>query len=178
MASHDLPHSDDERARYEQHNNDVENKGYQRFVQPIVEYIKTHMEPDHSTGLDFGAGTGPVIAKLLREAGYTVNLYDPFFHPHDEYLNQSYDYIIACEVVEHFHRPKKEFALLRKLLKSGGHLVLMTDLLPADTAFQEWYYKNDETHVFFYHPDTFETIRSTFGFQSLSIHQRLVVLSI
>lgn len=176
MNAIDLPSASMEQARYEQHNNDVTDPGYQRFVSPIVDYIKTHVDADATIGLDFGAGTGPVIAKLLDELGYAVNLYDPFFHPHETVLNQRYDYIISCEVVEHFHHPKKEFTLLRKLLKPDGFLILMTDLLPSLEDFSSWYYKNDETHVFFYHPETFSYIKEAFSFSDFFIDNRLVVL--
>jgi hypothetical protein len=30
-------------------------------------------------GLDFGAGPGPVIATILREQHYKVDLYDPYY---------------------------------------------------------------------------------------------------
>jgi len=62
-------------------------------------------------------------------------LYDPFFHPKSELLAKKYDFIIACEVIEHFHDPRKEFELLYKLLNQGGKLYLMTDLYSQEVDF-------------------------------------------
>ena len=71
-----LPSREEERSRYEEHNNDVEDLRYQEFVAPIVNAIKHNFTAEH-VGLDFGAGTGPVITKLLRDNGYIIGLYDP-----------------------------------------------------------------------------------------------------
>ena len=123
------PSQEKEKARYLLHENDVENLNYQQFVSPIVEVIikdKTSI----AKGLDFGAGSGPVIAKLLIDKGYHISLYDPFFHPNKSVLSKKYDFIICCEVIEHFHQPFKEFELMRKLLKHKGSLYCMTQLLP------------------------------------------------
>ena len=76
------------------------------------------------------------------------------------------DFIICCEVIEHFHSPSSEFALLRKLLKPGGSLLCMTHLLPKKTAFRNWYYKNDPTHVIFYSEENIQWIKSNFNFES------------
>ena len=73
-----LPTAQDEISRYEIHNNDVEDKGYQKFVLPITKAILHNYKPNH-TGLDFGAGTGPVISKVLQDHHYNIKLYDPFF---------------------------------------------------------------------------------------------------
>jgi len=164
---------EEERKRYETHNNDVEDPGYQTFVSPIVNEIERRFNAGH-TGLDFGAGTGPVITKLLREKGFKIELYDPFFWDRPEILESKYDYIACCEVAEHFHYPGKEFKLLRSLLKPGGALYCMTEVYSEDTDFERWYYKNDPTHVFFYHKHALEWIRSHFHFSELEIKGRLI----
>ena len=71
---------EDEKARYLTHNNDVNDPGYQKFVRPVIQAVTTHLAPNHH-GLDYGAGTGPVITKLLREKGYSMTCYDPIFIP-------------------------------------------------------------------------------------------------
>ena len=67
-----------EKERYLEHNKDVHDAGYRQFVFPITHAIlKTY---DRSAcGLDFGAGSGPVISEVLQEQGYPVVQYDPFF---------------------------------------------------------------------------------------------------
>lgn len=158
-----------EKARYETHNNDVNDPGYQEFVTPITEKVlDNHGKQEY--GLDYGSGTGPVITKLLRDRGYRINTYDPFFDGDWSLLEHTYHYIVCCEVVEHFHKPSLEFRKLRELLKPGGSLYCMTQLFDSGIDFDSWSYKNDETHVIFYHPRALEWIRIEAGFASLDIH--------
>ncbi len=170
---HYLP-GDEEKARYEQHNNDVNDPGYQKFVLPIVTEI-TRRFKKLDEGLDFGAGPGPVIKKLLEDRGFSVELYDPYFWNNAEVLKRKYDYIICCEVIEHFQSPKKEFALLKSLLKPGGVLYCKTEIYSEDLDFKKWYYKNDPTHVFFYQEKTLQWIQEHFHFSNLNIKGRVVI---
>lgn len=170
------PNAADEKARYDTHNNDVDNPGYQNFVQPIVTAVAANFGPQH-TGLDFGAGPGPVSSFMLGKMGYSIALYDPFYHNNPEVLNRQYNYIICCEVMEHFHSPPKEFALLRQLLLPGGKLFCMTSVYSEDINFEKWYYKNDKTHVFMYHAKSLEYIYKTFGFAGLEVNGSLVIFS-
>lgn len=165
---------EDEIYRYETHDNDVEDPRYQNFVSPLVEEVEKDYEPG-STGLDYGSGTGPVAAKLLREAGYNVVTFDPFFEPKPDAFQHSYDFIISSEVVEHFHHPAKEFRLLKSLLRPGGHLYCMTLRYSGDIDFEQWHYMNDETHVIFYREETADWIRSAFGFSVLRLEERIMI---
>lgn len=165
-----------EKARYEDHNNDIENKGYQDFVQPIVNEIINNQEAQQS-GLDFGAGKGPVISNILHQKGYNIELFDPFFHPNSMALSKKYDYIICCEVVEHFYKPYAEFVKLKKLLKPGGKVYIMTNIYNNSIDFKEWYYKNDITHVFIYRKETLKWIKENINFTNLKIKNRLIVFS-
>ncbi len=164
---------EEEKARYETHNNNVEDPRYQQFVSPIVKEVLSYYKTNH-IGLDFGAGTGPVISKLLSERGYKINLYDPFFWNDKQYLQSKYDFIVCCEVIEHFHSPKKEFQLLHSLIKEKGSIILMTDLYHDDIIFDTWYYKNDPTHIFFYTKNTLEYIREQYNYTNLIIKNRLI----
>jgi SAM-dependent methyltransferase len=165
-----------EKLRYEEHNNDVMNEKYQQFVTPITEAIfNNHSKEDK--GLDFGAGTGPVISKLLKDSNYCIGQYDPLFHNYPALLNDKYDYIACCEVIEHFHNPKKDFGLLKKLLKKGASLYCMTHLYDESIDFHNWYYKNDPTHVFIYQKPTIHWIQQEFGFLNVTIADRLITFS-
>jgi len=177
MDKNDYPTPEEEIHRYESHNNDVDDPRYQNFVSPLVEEITQRFEPHH-LGLDFGSGTGPVITKMLNDRGYNLNVYDPFFDNHPEVLRQKYDYIVSCEVIEHFHHPYQEFRDLKSMLKPGGALLLKTDVYTEDIDFHTWYYKSDETHVFFYHPNTFHWIKQEFGFSALEIDGRHITYSV
>lgn len=165
-----------EKQRYLQHNNDVEDQRYQAFVAPIVDAVIERYRPE-SSGLDFGAGTGPVISKLLGEKGYKMSLWDPYFHPDSSVLDDTYDFIVCCEVMEHFYEPYSEFKRMKELLKPGGALFCMTDLLPGPTPFSRWHYKDDPTHVVFYSEENLRWIQQHLGFSDVSVDGRLIVFN-
>ncbi len=166
-----------EKLRYEEHINDVKNRGYRNFVSPLVSKISEKFDKNHC-GLDFGAGTGPVASELLREKGYSPELYDPFFYKNPKALLKNYDFIICCEVIEHFRNPAKEFGLLRSLLKPAGILFCQTELYCEKTDFKSWYYKNDPTHIFFYHLNTLRFIKRLFDFSDMENEGRLILFKV
>lgn len=171
-----LPSLEDEKIRYEKHNNDVNDVRYQNFVSPITSRILQDFTPK-SKGLDFGAGTGPVISKVLHEKGFTIKSYDPIFHNFPELLENKYDYIACCEVIEHFHHPRKEFQLLYNLLAPKGKLYCMTEMVTESIIFENWYYKNDPTHVFFYSEETMKWIKNNYHFSEVSFYGRLTIFT-
>jgi hypothetical protein len=174
VVCEDLPKEDVEKERYELHDDDTADAGYRKFVSPITSNILQEFTQEDE-GLDFGAGISAIISVVLREHNYNIVNYDPYFHNHPELLTQQYDYISSCEVIEHFYNPKKEFTLLRGMLREGGKLYLMTDIYDEKIDFALWYYKNDPTHVFLYTPKTFEYIQEVFGFKNMRIEKRLIV---
>lgn len=162
-----------EKKRYETHNNDVNDIRYQNFVSPITNAILDEFSTEQ-TGLDFGAGTGPVISKILADNGYNIKQYDPFFHNFPELLKNNYDYIACCEVIEHFYDPLKEFKLLKKLLKNNGALFCMTAIYDNTIDFTKWFYKDDPTHVFIYQKETLEWIQNNVDFSKIIIENKLI----
>ena len=62
---------ENEEKHYRFHNNDVEDKGYQGFVSPITSEIQYDFKTTDS-GLDFGAGTGSAVSKILEDNGYQI----------------------------------------------------------------------------------------------------------
>ncbi len=161
-----------EEKRYQKHENNISEPGYRKFVEPMVLKIQEKFGPEHQ-GLDFGSGPGPIITKLLRDRGYSLELYDPFFCNTPAVLEKKYDFIACCEVIEHFHHPEKEFRLLRSLLKPQGVLFCMTALYNEVIDFKTWHYKDDPTHVIYYHTNTLFWIKSQFGFSALETKERL-----
>ena len=165
-----------EEERYLTHNNDVYDPRYRDFTSPITQEILEDFDAHH-LGLDYGCGTGPVIAQVLKENNFQVLLYDPFFEPIEENLTKKYNYIACCEVAEHFHFPNKEFQKLNRLLIKGGKLYLMTQLYEEQkSAFKDWYYIKDPTHVFIYTYESFEYIAHYFGFNVHFRSNRFVIL--
>ncbi|MFN3985067.1 MAG: methyltransferase domain-containing protein [Rhodocyclaceae bacterium] len=164
MAPDQRPSRARERAEYELHRNDAADPGYQAFLsrvaQPLLERLSS---PCH--GLDYGCGPGPALATLVRAAGHTVALYDPFFHPDPEVLTRRYDFIACTEVAEHFHQPAEEFRRLDGMLAPGGWLALMTRFQTDDARFANWHYRRDPTHVVFYRDDTVRFIAAALGWR-------------
>ena len=163
----------EEKERYDKHNNDVADLNYQHFVSPIVEAILKKHTKDQK-GLDFGAGPGPVISVMLRNHNFDIIEYDPYYWNNTDLLAYQYDYIVCCEVMEHFNFPSESFKQLKNLLKPNGILYCMTDLFDAHMSFDNWYYKNDVTHVFFYQKQTLEWIKEQYDFSELTVEGRLI----
>ncbi len=166
-----------EKERYLLHQNDVEDEGYRKFVSPLAEAVYGSFKPE-TLGLDFGAGPAPVAAKLLSDRNYDIKFWDPFFHPDTSVLERNYDFVICCETMEHFYDPLKEFRLMKSVLRSGGKIFCMTNLLPEMTTFKDWYYKNDKTHVLFYSEENLKWIQEAVGFSEMTIKERVITFSL
>jgi hypothetical protein len=166
-----------EKQRYDSHTNDANDLGYQNFVKPITNSILNEFKSG-DIGLDFGCGKDSPIVKILEENSYKIAKYDIFFYDDKEILEQKYDYIACCEVIEHFYTPKKEFELLKSLLKDSGVLYLMTGIYSDEMDFSKWWYKNDLTHVFIYTKETLYWIKKEFGFKDIKIEKNFIRLSL
>ncbi len=166
---------DEEKARYETHNNDVNDVRYQNFTSPITNYIATNFSPKQK-GLDFGSGTGPVISSMLKKKGYDIVQYDPFFAPDQHVLTLKYDYIASCEVFEHFHNPQMEINKLCSILNTNGVMLIKTMLYNDQIDFSSWVYRKDPTHVFIYREETIEYIARKQNLEIEILTDRLIVL--
>lgn len=144
-----------EKAEYDKHQNFPHDEGYRRFLSRIYEPLLQRIDAPAS-GLDFGCGPGPVLAMMLEEAGHRMARYDLFYYPDEQVLQQSYDFITATEVVEHLSAPVEVLDRLWSLLRPGGVLGLMTKRVTDIQAFATWHYKNDPTHITFFHERTLQ----------------------
>lgn len=163
-----------ERAHYELHNNDVNDLRYQQFVSPITAYVQENFQPYHR-GLDYGSGTGPVISKVLHDKLFQLDQYDPYFESKTEVFQKRYDFIVCCEVMEHFYQPALEFERLKGLLKNRGSLICMTLIYEDTIDFESWYYRKDPTHVFIYRRKTLEFIAQKFDLKLAHSTRQLIV---
>ncbi|MFP4648835.1 MAG: class I SAM-dependent methyltransferase [Halorhodospira sp.] len=143
-----------ERAVYDQHENEVGDPGYHRFLARLVEPLLDEVAPP-ARALDFGCGPGPALAAMLAKAGLETRLYDPFYFPDPAPLSECYQVITATEVVEHLAQPGYELERLWSLLEPGGWLGLMTKRQPLPASFPDWHYLRDPTHIAFFHDETF-----------------------
>lgn len=152
----------DERARYETHRNSPDDAGYRAFLDRLLTPLADRLAPG-ARGLDYGSGPGPTASVMMRERGFTMSDYDPFFAPDEAALESTYDFLVCTEVVEHLRRPAEVFQHIDGLLKPGGVLGILTGVLEDDAAFPAWWYHNDITHIVFYRPETLAWIASRYG---------------
>ena len=142
--------SQDEKAEYDRHNNDMNDEGYRHFLNRLWSRLKPQLLQG-SKVLDFGCGPGPLLAQMMNEDKMEVCVYDHFYKPDQSVLKLDYyDAITSTEVIEHLHQPKRVFEQWLAMLKPGGRLGLMTKLVLNPEAFKTWHYKNDLTHVCFF----------------------------
>lgn len=155
-----------EKERYLAHDNTHDNEGYVSMLSRFLERaVLPFSEPGRA--LDFGCGPGPVLADLLGDRGYQVEVYDPFFYPDRRPLGESYQLITCTEVVEHVTRAQETWALLFSLLSPGGVLAVMTHFHPGPGLFEDWWYHRDPTHIRFYSPQTFRYLSRHLGLETL-----------
>ncbi|OQW71862.1 MAG: methyltransferase [Proteobacteria bacterium ST_bin11] len=164
-----------EKAIYDLHQNAIDDPGYIAFLLRLAGPLLERL-PNRAEGLDFGCGPGPALAQLFEAQGHRLNLYDPFYADYPEHLQQTYDYIVCTEVVEHFRLPRREFEALFKLLKPGGWLGIMTKLVINAEAFAKWHYKNDLTHIAFFSRPTFHWLATHYNCQIEFIGNDVIIL--
>ena len=164
-----------EKERYLKHSGII-NQGYRKFVQPLIETIENnHAKIDK--GLDYGAGHSAIVTLMLAEKGYSIDLYDPYFHINNYIFAKKYDFIVCCEVIEHFNHPKSEFVALYNLLENTGKLHCKTEIYSENINFASWYYKNDPTHVIIYTSNTLAWIKEKIGFSNIFFDDQIVTFS-
>jgi hypothetical protein len=165
----------EEFARYAYHRNNINDKGYVKFLDqiivPALKYINNSM-----TGLDFGCGPDPVLTKLLDLYKIKCDYYDPCFF---NYLKTDfkYDFVFATECFEHFFHPSSELKIISSALRKNGILAIMTEFYTDIKNFNDWYYIKDPTHVCFYNLQVFDYICRNYGYEKLySDNKRVIIL--
>jgi SAM-dependent methyltransferase len=153
---------DEELARYRLHRNTLSNDGYVGMFLEKIAMMHKYC-PGVNSVLDYGCGPSPVLAELLKREGFSCDVYDPFFFP--AFPEGSYDLVISTEVFEHLREIRAELQRIRKLIKSGGYLAVMTSQHDVVNDFENWWYKNDPTHICFFGARTFEWLAKEFGFE-------------
>ncbi|MBI9098001.1 MAG: class I SAM-dependent methyltransferase [Spirochaetaceae bacterium] len=151
-----------EKKRYELHNNTLENQGYKKWLNSFIDQAVSPYVPVHGQILDFGSGPNPVLKILLEQKGFSVNIYDKYFY--DVPFSGLYDTITATEVMEHIASPVQLLDTLKKSLKTKGHLAIKTEFRPdKDEDFLKWWYKEDPTHISFFSRHTFNILSDKIG---------------
>lgn len=163
VPRNELISQDEEKSRYDSHNNAEDDAGYIAYLSGIRDEILPFIKSG-SRGLDFGSGRTTLMEKLFREKGFELDSFDIYFRPREELLKNKYDFIIMSEVIEHLRMPFEDMIRIRSMLKPEGGLFVKTKLLPEEkSAFAGWYYKRDKTHVQFFTLHTFRKFEEILG---------------
>lgn len=171
----DLLDPSEEKARYDLHQNNLNDSGYRNFLKRLFQPLEKKLLPGAS-GLDFGSGPGPALSLMFEEAGYDCALYDLYYANDSSVFDRQYDFLTCSETMEHMFRPDEEFERFISLMKPGGWIGIMTRLHDeAPVPFENWHYKNDETHVCFFSKKSFQWLEKTHGLR-LEFHSNGVAL--
>ena len=152
-----------QKERYNLHENDAEDEGYQAYFQRFLDFILP-LVGKPKTALDFGCGRSSLLATLLEKEVTKCDYYDPIYHPDTLSESKKYDLIVSTEVFEHLHQPREVFESLLERLEEDGYLALQTQFHPNDVeAFKKWYYHQDPTHIVFFTAQTFRVLCEIYG---------------
>jgi hypothetical protein len=173
-SSEFLLDKDEEKKRYNQHQNNILDDGYKAFLYQVVTPIKKYLDKG-SIGLDFGSGPYPALVELLVSEGYKMWYYDPYYFNNQEVFDLKYDFITLTEVAEHLYKPADIFKRLVDLLKPNAYLIIMTHRTDLVDDFKNWYYKNDETHVCFYAEKSMQYIAEKYRLKLSILNDRVAV---
>ena len=166
---------DQEKAVYDCHENNPNDSAYRKFLSKLATPLVKKLD-ENAKGLDFGCGPGPTLSVMLREAGFSVAEFDPFYAPYKELLTTKYDFITSTEVVEHLSKPGVVFEQLFALLKPRGILGIMTKR-PPEKGIEGWHYTKDPTHITFYSELTFQFVANKYDCNLDIISNDTVILS-
>jgi len=112
---------------------------------------------------------------MLTERGFPTALYDPFFAPDPAPLAETYDFVVCTETAEHFFDPRAEFDRLDGLLRPGGWLGVMTEVVDDARPFGEWRYARDPTHACFYRDETLAWIARAYRWRLERPHRNVAL---
>ena len=188
--------SENEKAEYDKHDNQLDDPGYLKFLSRIAKpIISQTVGPEYSDTfgsgqvsnfaskasqiqlLDFGCGPGPALASEFDRLGFEVSLYDIYYQNDATVLDKQYDVVVSTEVVEHFNSPKASIEQLVKLVKPGGLLAIMTKLVINPERFSQWHYKNDPTHISFFSQATFEYLANQYQLNVSFVGNDVILLN-
>jgi hypothetical protein len=155
---------EDEKKRYDLHDNSSGNRGYVQFLEEIVGVIEERQSADQKV-LDFGSGKNAVLCGLLQRKGFSVDFYDPLYALGKECLSKKYDILVLCEVIEHMRNLKDEIRIIKKMLDKSGKIIVRTNIYPSREEFRAWWYKEDMTHINFFSRKSIELFALKIGFK-------------
>ena len=106
-----------------------------------------------------------------------MRIYDPFYTDDPTVFYAEYDFITTTETAEHLFDPLNELDRLWSCLKPGGYLGIMTKRHRGRNHFENWHYKNDDTHVVFFHEQTFRWLGERWKAEPEFLRSDVVIFS-
>ncbi|WP_404409688.1 class I SAM-dependent methyltransferase [Pseudidiomarina marina] len=166
--------SENEKRIYDLHRNNPNDVHYRQFLKRLFDPMCDRL-PIGTCGLDFGSGPGPTLSLMFDEVGRPCTTYDIYYEHKPERLKRTYDFVTCTEVIEHVAAPLHVFQQLLDCLQPGGYLGIMTQRWTSVDRFAGWGYRNDPTHIAFFHESTFQYLATKFALE-LTIYPRDVVI--
>ncbi len=112
---------------------------YHNFrIQQFVQTISQHYDQENTKMLDVGAENSP-YRKYFQKLKYqsqdikqnkthTIDIIGDFNEGLPQVKNESFDYILCTQVLEHLREPQKSFQEFNRILKANGKLFLTTHM--------------------------------------------------
>jgi len=168
---------DDEKSRYDFHQNDIRTVGYEKFLRRLINPIKEKFAFD-AKGLDFGSGPYPMLIEIMNEEGFdNIISYDAIYDPNISVFDNTYDFITACEVLEHVYKLEFELKRIIKSLNIGADLVVSTGVKQPGADITKWHYIHDDTHINLFSLKTFEFMAQKYQLKISKLEKALVIFS-
>ena len=169
MASHQRLSSQEELARYQCHENSLEDEGYRQWLESFIDLVFQDYSLETTAKiLDFGSGPTPSLAALMTQRGYAVELEDPYFAPGSP--PGPFSLITSLEVFEHLAHPEQVVENLALRLEKGGRLCIGTSFHSFTKEslhqFESWSYRSDPTHIGFFTRKGLDHLMRCYGLQA------------
>ena len=148
--------ADDEKKRYELHNNTLSNDGYVKFLSQMADEVQKVCD-SNSRVLDFGSGANAVLSQLLNKKNINCRAYDPLFDKFLQNSGERFNIIVLCEVIEHLKNIRGEFEFIDKHLSKDGKIILRTQIYYDISKFSGWWYAQDAAHINFFNKKSLQT---------------------
>lgn len=184
-----------QRERYLLHNNSTDDLKYKEYFMKIINKIEELLSHenvslfDFTSFFDYGSGPEPCFITLLEEMkssgqipeNASIQGWDPIFN--DFVCKKENDIVFCIEVIEHFEEPQENLKNLVSFCKKNGFIVIKTGYIPnscdlsvdSELFFENWWYRQDSTHVAFYTKNALIAFMKTQGCLFISDNKDITI---
>lgn len=129
--------------------------------------------------LDYGCGSGELVAVLKANGFPDVRGYDPFVEAFSVKPTERFDCVVSFETIEHSCDPKRTMADWNDLVSEGGLILFSTLLQPPDLEKHRlswWYVGPRNGHVSLHTHASLAVLAAPYGLRLGSFNESLHVL--